>query len=226
MGRAALLSPAGALLLSDWAPPSPACWIRDNFRLRYLLALEMHDYITPALLAELFGPNDDQPDDILVSGPVPIAPGVEVEAMGIVFGGVRFVVFFANPLVLADGDPDYVQQTANGWAGGRVPHAHARIVKFMRAEADADSMFKPERWPLPNPEGIWQFIEVLSGALVAHASQMLQVLEYFFIPQAASLDSLYNRMARNFERGKFPVRFRCVTRPAADEGGFYGYERA
>lgn len=186
----------------------------------------MHDYITPALLAELFDLDDDQPDDVKVSGPVPVAPGIEVEAMGILFGAVRFVVFFANPLVLADGDPDYVQQTADGWAGGRAPHAHARMVKFMRAEADRETMFDPEHWKLPNPASIWQFIEVLSGALVVHATQMPQVPEYFFIPQAASLDSLYNRMARDFERGEFQVTFRCVTRPAADEGGFYGYERA
>ncbi|MCO5396585.1 hypothetical protein [Ralstonia soli] len=186
----------------------------------------MYDYITPELLAELFDLEDDQPDAVSVFGPIPIAPDIVGEAMGIVFGSVRFVVFFASPLALADGDPDYLQQTVNSWAGGYVPQADARVVKFLRAEADRATMFEPEHWPLPQPQAIWQFIEVLSEALVAHAEHLPQVPEYFFIPQAASLDSLYNRMARNFERGQFPVRFRCVTRPAADEGGFYGYQRA
>ncbi|UCF24504.1 MAG: hypothetical protein JSV72_03260 [Ralstonia sp.] len=185
----------------------------------------MYDFITPDLLALLFGLDADPPDEFRVTGPVAVVPD-QVEAMGIVFGPVRFVVFFAAPLLLADGDPEFLAQVVDNWAGGHMPHPDARVVKFARAEADRQTMFNPEDWPLPQPQAIWQFIEVLSAALVAHAHQLPQVGQYFYIPQAGSLDTLYNRMARDFERGRHAVRFRCIIRPAQDEGGFYGYERA
>lgn len=79
------------------------------------------------------------------------------------FAGLRFVVFFADILVYALGDPEWVEETADEWANGFQPAPNARLVKFMRADADADTMFEPEAWPLPHPRLIWQFCEVLAN---------------------------------------------------------------
>jgi hypothetical protein len=99
------------------------------------------------------------------------------------------------------------------------------LVKFFRAEADRETMFYPSEWPLPDPGMIWQFSEALGMALIAHADAFPQTLQYFYMPQTGKLDALYNTLARKFERGELGVRFRCVARPASDEGGFYGFER-
>ena len=93
------------------------------------------------------------------------------------------------------------------------------------AEADRETMFYPDEWPLPDPAMIWQFSEALAMAVVAHADAYPSTLQYFYMPQTGKLDALYNRLARKFERGEMGATFRCVTRPASDEGGFYGFER-
>jgi hypothetical protein len=86
-------------------------------------------------------------------------------------------------------------------------------------------MFYPSEWPLPDPAMIWQFSEALGMALIAHAEAYPSTSQYFYMPQTGKLDALYNRLARKFERGEMGATFRCVTRPASDEGGFYGFER-
>ncbi|WP_202126983.1 hypothetical protein [Cupriavidus sp. SW-Y-13] len=91
-----------------------------------------------------------------------MADGIEI--IGISFAGRRFVVFFADVLVYALGDPELWEETANEWANGFRPAPAARLVKFMRADADVDTMFDPEVWPLPHPRLIWQFCEVLDRA--------------------------------------------------------------
>ena len=54
----------------------------------------MHHYITPALLVDLFaGQPANDPTFIGITEPAPLDGGIE--AIGITFGPVRFVVFFA-----------------------------------------------------------------------------------------------------------------------------------
>ncbi|KAF1065546.1 hypothetical protein DX980_00235 (plasmid) [Burkholderia gladioli] len=182
----------------------------------------MINYRTPELLAHLF-PAPVAADEIEVTEPLSIDPSIE--AVGIDFGGTRFIVFFADVMAYAGADQDYVRQTAATWNNGFVPAAGSRLVKFVRADADADTMFDPAKWPLPEAAMIWQFIEALAEAVGGHAVGFPAVTQYFYMPQTGKLDSLYNRMSRQFERGEYGVAFRCVTRPANDEGGFYGYER-
>ncbi|MGY6163845.1 hypothetical protein [Paraburkholderia strydomiana] len=182
----------------------------------------MINYITSELLTHLF-PTPAAADEVEVTEPLSIDPSIE--AVGIDFGGTRFVVFFADVMAYGGSDPDYVRQTAVAWNNGFVPAAGSRLVKFVRADADADTMFDPAEWPLPDPGMIWQFIEALAAAVDGHAVGFPMVEQYFYMPQTGKLDSLYNRMSRQFERGEYGVAFRCVTRPASDEGGFYGYER-
>ncbi|MCP3024541.1 hypothetical protein [Cupriavidus basilensis] len=185
----------------------------------------MHHYITPALQVDLFaGQPTNDPVAVAITEPLPVADGIEI--IGIVFGPVRFVVFFADVLAYAGGDPQWVQETADEWAAGFAPAAGARLVKFMRAEADADTMFDPLSWPLPAPGMIWQFCDVLARSLVIHAATYVAVPQYFFMPQSGQLDLLYNRLGKQFAQGRYGPTFRCVTRPAQDKGGFYGFERA
>ncbi|MDR3381220.1 hypothetical protein [Cupriavidus basilensis] len=80
--------------------------------------------------------------------------------------------------------PKWAQETADEWAAGFAPAAGARLVKFMRAEADADTMFDPLSWPLPAPGMIWQFCVVLDRSLVIHAATFVAVPQYFFMPAA------------------------------------------
>ncbi|ONO52741.1 hypothetical protein A8D80_02525 [Burkholderia cenocepacia] len=182
----------------------------------------MINYITPELLTHLF-PTPAAADEVEVTEPLSIDPSIE--AVGVDFGGTRFVVFFADVMAYAGSDSDYVRQTAVAWNNGFIPAAGSRLVKFVRADADADTMFDPAEWPLPDPGMIWQFIEALAAAVEGYAVGFPTVAQYFNMPQTGKLDSLYNRMSRQFERGEYGVAFRCVTRPASDEGGFYGYER-
>ncbi|MFS8981170.1 hypothetical protein [Cupriavidus necator] len=184
----------------------------------------MHHYITPALLANVFaGEPGDDPARVSITEPVPVDAGIEV--IGITFGQIRFVVFFADVMTYAGGDPEWVQETADEWAGGFRPAPNARLVKFMRAEADAETMFDPEHWPLPDARMIWQFCDVLARALVIHAEALPTVPQYFYMPQSGQLDLLYNRLARRFASAHYGLRFRCVTQPNRDTGGFYGFER-
>jgi len=182
----------------------------------------MINYITPALIAHLF-PAPAGPDDVEVTEPLSI--DASVEAVGIDFAGTRFLVFFADVMAYAGRDPDFVRQTAAAWNNGFVPAAGSRLVKFVRSDADADSMFDPRVWPLPEPQMIWQFMEALAIAVEGHALAYPAVMQYFYAPQTGKLDSLYNRLSRPFGSGKYGVTFQCVTRPASDEGGFYGFER-
>lgn len=186
----------------------------------------MHHYITPALLADLFaGQPVDASTTVAITEPLPV-DGAGIEVVGIVFGPVRFVVFFADVLVYAGGDPQWVEEVATEWANGVRPAPGARLVKFIRAEADAETMFDPHHWPLPDPRMIWQFCEMLAKTLVIHARTYPTVTQYFYMPQSGQLDLLYNRLSKRFEAGIDGARFRCVTRPAHDTGGFYGFERA
>ncbi|GJG96683.1 hypothetical protein [Cupriavidus pauculus] len=188
----------------------------------------MYHYITPNVLEDLFAgqpPAGLQPDVIDITEPLALDEGIEV--IGISFAGLRFVVFFADVLVYALGDPEWVEETADEWANGFQPAPNARLVKFMRADADADAetMFDPEAWPLPHPRLIWQFCEVLARALSIHARFFPQIPQYFYMTQSSQLDLLSNRLGRRFEAGAYGSRFECVTRPSADTGGFYGFER-
>ncbi|QVN21702.1 hypothetical protein [Burkholderia pyrrocinia] len=122
----------------------------------------MINYRTPELSAHLF-PAPVDADEIEVTEPLSIDPSIE--AVGIDFGGTRFIVFFADVMAYAGSDPDYVRQTASAWNNGFVPTAGSRLVKFVRADADADTMFDPAEWPLPDAAMIWQFIEALAAAV-------------------------------------------------------------
>lgn len=183
--------------------------------------LKMIDYVTPALILRLFP--DPPGDAIVVTEPLPIDSSMET--VGIDFGGTRFLVFFADVMAYAGNDPDFVRETAAAWNNGFIPAPGSRIVKFLRAGADRDTMFDPRAWPLPEPDMIWQFMEVLAVAVEGHALAFPSVRQYFYAPQNGKLDSLYNRMSRRFARGDSGASFRCVTQPATDEGGFYGFER-
>ncbi|WP_027821043.1 hypothetical protein [Paraburkholderia bannensis] len=182
----------------------------------------MIENVTPELVARLFP--EPPSDGIVLTPPLTIDPALE--ATGIDFGGTRFVVFFADVLVYAGGDQALLEQTAQSWHVGMVPAPGARLVKFLRIEADKESMFNPKAWPLPDPEMIWQFMDILSEALVRHAETFPDVPQYFYMPQCKELDSLYNRMSRRFDvHAKTRVAFHCVAQPADEEGGFYGFER-
>jgi hypothetical protein len=183
----------------------------------------MIEYVSEALLAALFPPDAGGPDVLRVTGPVAVDNAVE--ASGIDYAGTRHVVFFVDVMAYAAQDEEFVRQTAAAWNGGFQPAAHSRLVKFFRAEADRQTMFSPADWPLPDPAMIWQFSEALCLALLAHAEANPGTSQYFYMPQTGKLDALYNRLARKFERGDLGVPVRCVTRPASDEGGFYGFER-
>ncbi|RQZ27407.1 hypothetical protein DIE16_31760 [Burkholderia sp. Bp9090] len=183
----------------------------------------MIEYVSDALLATLFPPGVGGVDLLRVAGPVAVDAGTE--ASGINFAGTRHLVFFADVMTYAGHDEQYIQDTAVAWNGGFVPAPQSRLVKFFRAEANQETMFYPSEWPLPDPAMIWQFSEALVVALIGHADAFPETTQYFYMPQTGKLDALYNRLARKFERGEFGVSFRCVTRPASDEGGFYGFER-
>jgi hypothetical protein len=203
----------GARLPSQWENKT---WLRG-------IGWEMIQYINDALLAAIFPAVESSEGQLRVRGPVSVDEAVE--ASGIDFDGVRHVVFFADVLAYSGNNPELVRETAHAWNGGFVPASNSRLVKFLRAEADAERMFYPGDWPLPNPNMIWQFSEALSMALLGHALAYPQTSQYFYMPQTGKLDALYNRLARKFERGEGGLFFRCVTRPASDEGGFYGFER-
>ncbi|MGY8525189.1 hypothetical protein [Paracidovorax citrulli] len=157
----------------------------------------MYHYITPALLARLFA---DKPDGDAAFADIThlvTAGEAGVEVIGIALGLLRFVVFFASALVYA-GDPEWVQETADEWANGFKPAASARLVKFMRAEADADTMFDARYWPLPNPNAIWRFADLLGRTLAIHAGAFPDVPQYFYLPQSGQVDRLYARLGRRF----------------------------
>ncbi|WP_321788068.1 hypothetical protein [Paraburkholderia sp. J94] len=183
----------------------------------------MIQYINDALLAALFPAGTASEGQVHIRGPVAIDQ--TLEASGIDFDGVRHVVFFADVFAYSGNDHQLVRETAEAWNNGFLPAPNSRLVKFLRAEADAESMFYPGDWPLPDPNMIWQFSEALSMALQGHALAYPETSQYFYMPQTGKLDALYNRLARKFERGEAGLFFRCVTRPASDEGGFYGFER-
>jgi len=146
----------------------------------------MHHDITPALLVDLFaGQPANDPTFVGITEPAPLDGGIE--AIGITFGPVRFVVYFADVLAYAGGDPQWMQETADEWADGFAPAAGARLVKFMRAEAEADTMFDPLSWPLPAPGMIWQFCNVLARSLVIHAAAYPDVPQSFFMPPSGQL---------------------------------------
>jgi hypothetical protein len=183
----------------------------------------MIEYVSEALMEALFPPDSGGPGVSRVAGPIPV--DATIEASGIDFDGTRHLIFFADVMAYAGNDEQFVREISATWNNGFVPAEHSRIVKFFRAEADRETMFYPSEWPLPNPAMIWQFSEALGMALVAHADALPATSQYFYMPQTGKLDALYNRLARKFERGGMGAKFRCVTRPASDEGGFYGFER-
>ncbi|MFM0616259.1 hypothetical protein PQR37_19530 [Paraburkholderia nemoris] len=183
----------------------------------------MIEYVSDALLAALFPSDSGSDGTVLVTGPIGVDASIEVG--GIDFDGTRYLVFFADVMTYAGNDEQFVRETAAAWNQGFVPSPNSRIVKFFRPEANRETMFLPQEWPLPDPAMIWQFSEALGMALIAHADAFPATVQYFYLPQTGKLDALYNRLARKFERGELGVSFRCVTRPASDEGGFYGFER-
>jgi hypothetical protein len=183
----------------------------------------MIEYVDAALLDALFPPHASAPNQLRITEAISV--DATIEAAGIDFDGTRHLVFFADIMSYAGDDEEFVRETAAAWNHGVVPGPTSRLVKFFRAEADRETMFYPSEWPLPDPGMIWQFSEALGMALIAHADAFPQTLQYFYMPQTGKLDALYNRLARKFERGELGVRFRCVARPASDEGGFYGFER-
>lgn len=185
--------------------------------------LKMIEHVSSRLLGDLFGGSMPADDEIVITRPLSIDPALEAVAIG--FVGSVYVVFFAEVLAYAAGDEDFLRETAAAWNNGFVPAANARLVKFLRADAERDTMFLPHMWPLPQPALIWQFSEALADALALHSQAMKDVSQYFYTPQTPKLDALYNRLARKFERGLSGVEFRCVTRPQSDQGGFYGFER-
>jgi len=183
----------------------------------------MIEYVSDALLAALFPADAGGLGVLRIAGPLQV--DATIEASGIDFDGTRHLVFFADVTTYAGQDEQFVRETAAAWNGGFVPAPASRLVKFFRAEADRETMFYPSEWPLPDPAMIWQFSEALGMALIAHAEAYPSTSQYFYMPQTGKLDALYNRLARKFERGEMGATFRCVTRPASDEGGFYGFER-
>ncbi|MBY4898796.1 hypothetical protein [Cupriavidus sp. AU9028] len=188
----------------------------------------MYHYITPALLAHLFAdtPKKDAADAAHAAITQPMTAGeTGIEVIGIALGLLRFVVFFASALVYAGGNRQWVQETADGWANGFTPAASGRLVKFMRAEADGETMFDARYWPLPNPNMVWRFADLLGRALAVHAGAFPDVPQYFYLPQTGQLERLYARVGKRFESGSYGVTFRCVIRPAQQTGGFHGYER-
>jgi hypothetical protein len=182
----------------------------------------MIEHVSEALMEALFPADAGGPGVLRVAGPVTV--DATIEASGIDFDGTRHLIFFADVMAYAGNDAQFVRETSAAWNNGFVPAEHLRIVKFFRAEADRETMFYPNKWPLPDPAMIWQFSEALGMALVA-ADAYPSASQYFYMRQTGKLDDLYNRLARKFERGEMGATFRCVTRPASDEGGFYGFER-
>jgi len=160
----------------------------------------MINYRTPELLAHLF-PSPVATDEIEVTEPLWIDPSVE--AVGIDFSNTRFIVFFADVIAYGGSDPHYVRQTAAAWNNGFVPAAGSRWVKFVHADADADTMFDPAEWPLPDAAMIWQFIEALAAAVEGHAVGSPAVTQYFLCRRPGSWTRLSNRMSRQFERGEY-----------------------
>lgn len=183
----------------------------------------MIEFVSEALLATLFPEGVGGAGALRVTEPVPVDDAIE--ASGIDFDGIRYLVFFADVMTYAGHDEQFVRETAAAWNGAFLPAPNSRLVKFFRAEADRETMFYPSEWPLPDPAMIWQFSEALGMTLIAHADAFPETTQYFYMPQTGKLDALYNRLARKFGRGELGVTFRCVTRPASDEGGFYGFER-
>lgn len=183
----------------------------------------MIEFVSEALLATLFPEGVGGAGALRVTEPVPVDDAIE--ASGIDFDGIRYLVFFADVMTYAGHDEEFVRETAAAWNGAFLPAPNSRLVKFFRAEADRETMFYPSEWPLPDPAMIWQFSEALGMTLITHADAFPETTQYFYMPQTGKLDALYNRLARKFGRGELGVTFRCVTRPASDEGGLYGFER-
>lgn len=148
----------------------------------------MIEYVSEALLLSLFPPGSSGSGTLRVAGPVSV--DANIEASGIDFDGTRHLVFFVDVLTYAGDDEEFVRETAAAWSGGFTPAPGYRLVKFFRAEADAETMFYPAEWPLPEPAMIWQFSEALGLALVAHAEAIPRTSQYFYMPQSGKLDAL------------------------------------
>jgi hypothetical protein len=73
----------------------------------------------------------------------------EQELIPVRFGGQDFLVGFSSPTYEA-GDEESINIFSRGWADGYIPAAHSRMVKFCRAEANAE-YFKPDVWHLDTP---------------------------------------------------------------------------
>jgi hypothetical protein len=108
----------------------------------------MIEYVSDELLAALFPADAGGPGVLRIAGPLQV--DATIEASGIDFDGTRHLVFFADVTTYAGHDEQFVRETAAAWNRGFVPAPASRLVKFFRAEADRETMFYPDDWPLPD----------------------------------------------------------------------------
>ncbi|WP_429500612.1 hypothetical protein ACQUFY_26230 (plasmid) [Robbsia andropogonis] len=183
----------------------------------------MHSYLTPDNIALLFPDLNSAAQGMTISHFIEVEDGIEL--VGIDFAGTHTVMFFFEAYAYVGNDETTIIDMAQSWGGGVLPARGARIVKFFRLEADRETSFNPQSWPLPVPGLIWQFMDALEIALREHAVLYATVPQYFFIPQTAALDRMYNRLVRRFTDPSRGMTVRVIAQPENDEGGFYGFER-
>ncbi|MFN9470927.1 hypothetical protein [Acidovorax sp.] len=146
------------------------------------------------------------------------------EVMPFKFLGLCFVALFTTPLQEAGGDEEFLLTQSTNWAGGFVPHASSRIVKFCRRDNSGNrALFHPDGWSLQAPGQIFAFSEHLAEVVVKHYYTVSPIVEqYFFWPANERAGLLYRRTFRSVNDlldGLFvPI--------LEDLGEFRGYQKA
>lgn len=181
--------------------------------------------MTPAVRSALFP--DRLPEEGNIS-PVAVVTDA-VHLVGISLStDLRFAVAFLKAEDLSGGDAEHLMSMASRWTVF-LPDCpldpSGRVIKFFRADA-VDDPFDPRLWLLPKPFTIWQFQDALVQTVAMYAQEFPSVRQFFYMAQTASLEGWYSRIERYFRApGLTGLALRVIARPAADQGGFHGYER-
>lgn len=115
------------------------------------------------------------------------------EIIPVRFAGLDFWFLFLSPHAETGNDPELLLTMLDNLdAKDFAPAQFSRLVKFCRADAEADH-FKPDGWCLPEAFQIFQFVQTLCSVMVFYLDEMQEIEQFFYFPASPRLERLYNR---------------------------------
>lgn len=128
--------------------------------------------------------------------------GSDREIIPVRFAGLDFWFLFLSPHTETDNDPNLLLLMMDNLdATDFVPAQASRLVKFCRADAEADH-FKPDGWSLPEASQIFQFAQILRSVMGFYLDEMAEIQQFFYFPATSRLQQLYTRVFKGLSEDR------------------------